>query len=261
MGVGFVGTGGQVAGAASLTPTIHANQKIGDMMICMAAGKPFDLGWSMPAGWTSMGRGQSGTTAAGIDVGSMVIECWYKEATADPETDPVLTETTPVWDIVMAMINVYDKGAGGTGAGEMWITPTIVFGADEVTGTSVSATMSADNSVAANDRVMSIVAANTDALGPFTTDVAPTQTGVSFATLAVRHDGETTSGGDMAFHQTENLVTAGPSTAAASLAATGTASGGADRCELAYVRLRAMPIPRVMPDLPFIQGINHYSPI
>jgi len=255
----FVGNGGQAASADSITPAIHANQAVGDLMILFASGKPFNLGWSVAtAGWTSIGRGESGTTAAGIDLGSMVIEVWYKIAIAAPETAPTVTEGSPLFNVVMGSVLTFRKATN-----ESWVIPTVVFGADEVTGTSVSATMSADNNVAAGDRVMCLVAANTDAMGPFTTDATPTQTGVTFGGVAVRDDGETLTGGDMAAHSTDLAVSSGASSAAAVITATGTASGGADRVEVGYVRLRVAGTPGLplFAPVPFIQGINHQSPI
>lgn len=232
MAIAFRGANSTIAGTSSLTPTIHTSQVVGDMMILVAGGKPYDLGWSV-SGWTSMGRGQSGTTASGVDVGSMALECWYKEAAADPETDPTITEGAPTWGIVAGYVLVFSKGAG-----ETWATPTIVFGADETTGTDVSATMSADNSVDANDLVIALCVANTDAFGSFTTDVTATQTGVTFGTWTARNANGSVTGDQMAWDTSTAPVTAGPSSAAAVLTATGTATGGADRCELGYVRLR-----------------------
>jgi hypothetical protein len=73
------------------------------MMILIAGSKPSDLGWSVgTAGWTALGSGASGTTAAGVDTGSMKVQVWYKEAAADPETDPTVTEGSPVWNIAAA---------------------------------------------------------------------------------------------------------------------------------------------------------------
>jgi hypothetical protein len=234
MAITYVNNGVGVYGAASLTPAIPTAQLTTDMMILIATGKPFDAGWSVAtAGWTALGRGESGTTAAGIDLGSMAMQVWYKEATSDTETNPTVTEGSPVWNVVGAIVLVFAKEAGDT-----WVTPTVVYGADETSGTSISATMSADNSVAAGDFVVATAGMNTDALGPLTTALTASQTGVTFGTWFTNETSESTAGGDMAMESRRASITAGPSSAAAVLSGTGTASGGADRCELGYIRLR-----------------------
>jgi hypothetical protein len=239
MAIGFRGADTAVNGINSITPTVNANQVVGDMMILIAGGKGFDLGWSVTtSGWTALGRGQSGTTVAGVDTGSMAMQVWYKEATVDPETNPTVTEGTPTWNVAAAWIIVFSKGAG-----EVWSTPTVVYGADEVTGTSISATMSANNDVTGGDYVIASLVSNTDVLSPYTTDVTATQTGVTFGTWTARQDNLTTAGGDMSWDNSTAPVTAGPSSAAAVLSATGTASGGADRSELGYIRLRVTTAP------------------
>ena len=234
MAIGFRAASISVYGAASVTPAIPASQVTTDMMLLFAYGKPFGAGWSVAtSGWTALGSAASGSTAAGVDTGSMKMQVWYKEALIDTEADPTVTEGSPVWNVVGASIAVFSKAVG-----ETWETPTVVYGADEVSGTSVSATMSADNSVAAGDSLVAAIGTNSDAMGPFGTATTYTQTGATFGGLSNLVDDETVTGGDMAAQVTRRAVTAGASSAAAVITATGTASGGADRTEVGYVRLR-----------------------
>jgi hypothetical protein len=218
----------------SIGPTIPAAQVTGDMMLLVAAGKPFDLGWSVStSGWASLGSGASGSTAAGVDTGSMKAEVWWKEALIDTEATPTVTEGTPVFNIVGGVIIVFSKDVS-----ETWETPVVVYGGDESSGTDISATMASNPGVTAGDYIVSYCGINTDAMGPLTGILTPTQTGVTFGTVTGRIQAETTSGGDMALDGTSCPVDSGTGSAAPVLTGTGTASGGADRLEAAFIRLR-----------------------
>lgn len=217
----------------SITPAIPAAQLTGDMMLCYIFGKPFDAAWSISAGWTSLGRGESGTTAAGIDTGSMAMQVWYREATSDADTNPTITEGTPAWNCAQGVIQVFSKGAG-----EVWSTPVIQYAADETNGTAISVTFGSDPGGLGGDYVSLACGINTDAMGPLTSDLAPTWTGITFGTPDTAIEMENVSGGDMAAHVISIPVSSGTSSAAPSMAGTGTASGGADRLEGSFIRLR-----------------------
>jgi hypothetical protein len=203
------------------------------MMLLIAWGKPFGLAWSMPAGWTSLGSGASGTTAAGIDIGSMKAEVWYKEATSDTEANPTLTEGSPVWNVVQACIMVFSKDAA-----EAWDVPQVVYAADEVTGTALSFSFGTNPGGTAGDYIVLTCGINADGMGPLTTDLAATWTGITFGTYDTAVEAETTSGGDMAAHIRSVPVSTGTASANPSMTGTGTATGGADRAEGALIRLR-----------------------
>lgn len=239
MAIAIRAAGTAVFGVNSLTPTIDATQEVGDMMILIAGGKPYNLGWSVAtSNWTPLARGESGTTAAGIDVGSMAMQVWYKEATADPETNPTVTEGSPVFNVAGAVVVVYQKQAG-----EVWDTPVVVYGADETDGTGISVTFDSDPGVVADDLILTACAANTDLIGPLTGDLTPAQAGVTYGATVQRVEQETTLGGDMTLHVSSTFATAGTSSAAPTATGTGTASGTADRLEAAFIRLRVSPAP------------------
>ena len=219
--------------AASVTPAIPAAQVTGDMMILIAAGKPYNLTWS--SGWTSIGRGESGTTAAGINTGSMVIEIWYKVATSDTEADPTVTESGNSFNVVQAAVCVFSKASG-----DVWSTPVAVFGADETTGTSVSITFASDPGGLAGDYVMLGCGINSDEMGPLTTDLTSTWSGITFGSYDPAIEGEGTTGGDMASHYRSVPVSSGTSGGAPTASGTGTTTGGSgDRLEGVFIRLRA----------------------
>jgi hypothetical protein len=227
-------SGGLVASTAIAVP---AAQLTGDMMLLIAGGKPFDLGWSAPGDWTSLGSAASGTTAAGIDTGSMKMQVWYKEATSDTEANPTLTEDSPVWNVVMGVIYVFSKDAN-----ETWAIPEIRYAADETTGTALSFTFASNPGGTTGDYVCLACAINSDTMGPLATDLTPTWTGVTFGTADTATEFESTSGGDMAGHVITRPVSSGTASAAPSMTGTGTGTGGADRAEGAFIRLRVSAI-------------------
>lgn len=222
--------------AASVTPVIPASQDTGDMMICIATGKPFDLSWSFPAaGWASLGTASSGTTAAGVDTGSMKVEVWYKVAQTSTESNPPVNESGNTFNVVQAAVCVFSKGAG-----EVWSTPVVTFGADETTGTAISVTFDADPGGVAGDYVMYACGINTDAMGPIVGGaLSVTWTGITFGTADAIVEGEGTTGGDMASAYRTRPVSSGTSSAAPVMTGTGAGTGGADRLEGVFIRLRA----------------------
>ena len=240
--------------AASITQGL-TGEEIGDMMILVAAGKPFDMGWSVgTAGWTSAGRGESGTTAAGVDTGSMALQVWYKEATSAAETDPTVTEGSPAWNVAQVGYRIFSKGAG-----ETWVTPVVVFGADETNGTDISVTFASDPGGVAGDYVVLACGINTDAMGPLTTALTPSWTGITFGGADSAQNAEGITGGDMAAHMTSRSVTSGTSSAAPTVTGTGTASAGADRLEACFIRLRVTTAAAANPPYrnPMIQLLAH----
>jgi len=220
----------------SPVPAIPAAQVTTDMMLLIAAVKPFDAGWSV-SGWTALGSGASGSTAAGVDTGSMKAQVWWKEATSDTETNPTVTEGSPVFNVAGANVAVFSKDAG-----ETWDAPVVVYGGDETNGTSISATMSADPGVTAGDYVVTFLGVNTDNITSLTGPLTATQTGVTFGSftnhVVTVASWETTSGGDMGMHVSSAPVSSGTGSAAPVLTGTGTASGGADMLEAGFIRLR-----------------------
>jgi len=223
----------------SPVPTIPAAQVTTDMMLVIAAVKPFDAGWSV-SGWTALDSGASGSTAAGVDTGSMKAQVWWKEATSDTETNPTVTEGSPVFNIAGAVVAVFSKDVS-----ETWSAPVVVYGADEANGTSVSVTTSADPGVTAGDYAVTFLGVNTDNITPLTGSPAAlvaTQTGVTFGAFTTHvvtvASWETTFGGDMGMHVASAAVSSGTGSAAPVLTGTGTASGGADMLEAGFIRLR-----------------------
>lgn len=234
MAIALRAAGTWTFGINTFSVPIPAAQLTGDLILLFASAKPHDSGRSV-SGWTSPtnSSASSGTTAAGVDTGSMWGEIWYKEAASDTETDPTLTEGTPTWNVAGAVTYVFSKAAN-----ETWQEPVIFWAADEGSGTGISLTYSADPGGKAGDYVVLAAGINTDAMGPLTADLAPSWTGITFGTADPGIEGETTSGGDMSGHIMSRPVSSGTSSAAPTATGTGTASGGADRLISCFIRLR-----------------------
>lgn len=230
--IAFRATGSASFGINSITPVIPTAQVVGDMMLLLVAGKPYDGAVSV-SGWTQLTEYTDGTVAAGVDVGSMQVTAWWKEATADPETNPTMAEGTPAWNVFGGLVMVFSKAAG-----ESWATPVIVGGGDSTAGTAFSVTGEANPGVTTGDACVSFAGFPSDAATPLTTHIVATQAGVTFTnTHDPATDPETVSGGDMGMCVNRATVSGTGSAApviAGTLAAAHTGSA-------AFIRLRVQP--------------------
>lgn len=150
MTISHVASDGWSAGLFNRTveppPTISA----GDMMVLIVGVKPYDATISTPSGWTAIGaQAANGTTASGVDTGSVAWKAFYKIAGASEGT-------------------VSLSGSGITnGAGcivgfaktkQSWVTPTIYNGGDTSSGTGYSATASGSSgNITAGDMLQAAI--------------------------------------------------------------------------------------------------------
>lgn len=232
MAIAFKGdailTVGQGVDFAPAMPT-HA---AGDMLLAIGTWKPFDS-TQIVSGWTSLGRGTSGTTAASAaDLGSMQGEVWWKEATSAAETAPTFDEQTPVWNVGGGGVSCWQKDAG-----ETWVAPVIVYGADEDLAADVSATMASDPGVTAGDGIQMVFGSCSDGSLPATGGPTITQTGVTFGAVTKDRDQESTAGLDHGMVTGHCLVSSGTGSAAPVLGLT-CPDSGSPRWIVGMVRLR-----------------------
>lgn len=198
-------------------------------MLLLCGGKPFNSSVSV-SGWTQLQTFTDGTTAAGVDTGSMFVTAWYKEHSGS-ESDPTVTEGGTAWNVVGAGIVVFQKGGG-----ESWNTPTDTGGGDATAGTDFSVTGAADPEVTAGDFVVSFAAFRSDAATPCSSHLVQTSTGITYSnTHDPGTDPETTTGGDMGMCVNRASADSGTSSAAPVISATLAAShtGSAQ-----FIRLR-----------------------
>lgn len=232
MAISVRAQGAAVSGVANLTPVIPTAQLTGDIMVCVYGTKPFNDAPTIDQGWSDLLESTDGTVAAGVDVGSMQTRIFYKVATSDTETNPIVTNSTN--NVSTADILVFQKGAG-----EDWATPVAEGGGDATAGTGFSVTVGSDIGIAAGDFVVVGCVFRSDAATPVTANVDITATGCTFTdTKALATDPETTSGGDMGMSGEYAECTAGPSSAAAVITAT-LAAAHTGSARIARLRVQA----------------------
>lgn len=232
MAITFVGTDGWVSGGAAITPTIHASAAAGDMMLCRVVTKPYNGVNSMPAGWVSIGSFADGTVATASNVGSVLVEVFWKEhdgSEADPQVDNASN------NISGACITVYRKASGDT-----WDTPVGDGGGfTNSAGVAFTQAVQSHITVASGDMVDAWYGVRDNAT---LTSPTLTQTGVTYdaVTEAPASAFSTSSGADLAADGGYALATAGTSSAAAVVGGTiNTAETGA----VWMTRLRAESAP------------------
>jgi len=223
-------------GLTATTSPAMPTHAAGDMLLAFFTGKPFDSGVSV-AGWNVLGNGASGSTAAGVDLGSMTAVVGYKEATSASETAPSFVEGTPVWNVAGCGVACWQKGAG-----EVWDTPVVVFGGDEDLGADFSATMASNPGITSGDGIQIVVGVNSDGSAPLTGGPTITATGATFGAVTKDRDQESMSGGDHGMMTAHCLVTAGTASAAAVIGGT-VVDSGSPRWEVGMVRLRVSAAP------------------
>ena len=207
MAISIRATGAYVSGTAALTPVIPTAQLTGDMMLCFYGTKPYNDAPTIDQGWASLDYATDGTVAAGVDVGSMQTRVFYKIATTDTETNPIITNSTN--NVSGAVIIVFQKGTGS------WETLVGAGGGDATAGTDFSVTASSDVGHITGDMVVGGAAFRSEAAVP-TTARAITITGCAMGTYnqSPATDLTTTSGGDMGMSVGYVMVSSGSSSAA-----------------------------------------------
>jgi hypothetical protein len=241
MAIAHVATGTALFGVNTFSPVV-GSEAATHMMILLVGGKPYNASITVPtSGWTEIGSGfTDGTTAAGVDTGSMVVRAYYKEATSGAETDPAVTEGGTAFNVVGGLVMVFSKDGS-----EVWDTPVAVGGGDASAGTGFSVTGGSNPGITAGDHCISFAAFRSDAATPCSSHLTPTATGATFTnTHDPATDPETTSGGDMGMCATRSTLTGTASAApvmAATLAASHTGSA-------MFIRLRvSTPVPNPAP--------------
>lgn len=114
-------------GSTSLSVSLPSGVSAGDMLILTVGGKPYDATINTPTGWTLIGSQQTnGSTASGVDSGSVTWAVFYKKATASESSVSVSITSGNVF---AGAINCFTKTKGA------WRTPTAYFGSDTTSAT------------------------------------------------------------------------------------------------------------------------------
>lgn len=248
MTIGTRTAGAWASGSTSLVPALPASPAAGDMMILFVGAKPFSATINQPTGWTRIGTQQTnGSTAAGIDTGSVTWSVFYR-AWQSGDAAPTVSVTSG--NVALACINGFTKTAGA------WLTPTAYFGSDTTSGTGYSITAaSSSGAIASGDYLLhgSVIAGNNATFG--TPTLTATGATIGTVTESPATEGTTATGNDLEASAAFAAVTAGTSSADAvcgwtlSVAQTGGS---------ALVRLREDATQTITPGL-FTDGDTFYS--
>jgi len=94
-------------GSTSLSVSLPSGVSAGDMLILTVGGKPYDATINTPTGWTLIGSQQTnGSTASGVDSGSVTWAVFYKKATADSVGEKVPEMGTAPEKLVVSVASV-----------------------------------------------------------------------------------------------------------------------------------------------------------
>ncbi len=210
MAVSFKAVGNSIQGTGALTPVIPAGTVAGDIMLCVHGMKPFSATTTMNNSWVSIGFATDGTVAAGIDVGSMKAQIFYKVHTGT-ETNPTATSTAT--NVAAAVILTFQNATGfwnivGSGGG------------DATAGTGYSITTASALDLTVGDFLIGNIALRSDASTIGVSTITGTGLTISASTKRPATDISTTSGGDMAMSVQYASITAGTATTTLTLAST-----------------------------------------
>lgn len=219
---------------ADAAVTIPATPQAGDRMFVFAAWKAFSTTAiiTAPAGWNEVTEFADGAVAAGANVGSVKVGCWYKDWESG-DTNPTLDYSTGPVPAAHVMV-VFSKAAS-----EMWDAPVFATAAIAA-ATNWTATAGSDPGITAGDLLIALTGFRDDSA--VMSNRTLTATGVTFGTLVeypATHASTTTSN-DISADAVYVIATAGTSSAAP--VTTGTLSASETGAAL-FIRQRVRPAP------------------
>lgn len=208
MAIAFGTAGTAAVGTTSLAVPHPASIAAGDMLVLVIANKYPTNGPSTPAGWSTFitnAQQSGGSGTAGIDVGSVYVTVFTKEAVGGETGN--LTVTVTSGNASIGRMFRYTKGAS-----MVW-NLAACGGADNTAGTAWSVTGNANPGITAGDMVLACSAINTD--GYTYSAQAIAATGITaWGTVTERQDSGTTQGQDCGMVVSEHPVTTGTASAA-----------------------------------------------
>jgi hypothetical protein len=223
MAVAYGGTGSINSGTTSVAPTLPATVNAGDLLWIGCVSKYPANPPSTPDGWRAISNSTKtgGAGASGQDTGDVLVTVFVREADGTETPGAAVNITVTGGNAVRAICGRFTKTST-----KGW-SYACAGGADNVAGTTWSATMDTDPGLTAGDFVMSFTGTNTDA-STFTLQ-ALTATGVTMGTETERGDSGTSNGDDLSLLYMSHAVSSGTSIAAPVFAATSAsvASAGA----------------------------------
>lgn len=207
-----------------LAPLVGTGLQSGDRIFLFAAWKAFDTTAQItsPGTWTEITEFADGSVAAGANVGSVKVGCWYHDWLGDgSETDPTIDfSVNPAPAAISAIAFAKD-------AGETWDAPVFATAAIAA-ATTWSATASSSIAIAPGDLVIGIVGFRDDSATM--TRPATTALGASGITWDANYHespathASTTTSNDISADSGYRIAASGSATVAPTMAGTLSAS-------------------------------------
>jgi hypothetical protein len=222
--------GAWAAGSTSIAPALPSSSNDNTRMFLFVGCKPFGATIGTPGGWNALsaGSGTNGSTASGIDSGSVQWATFWRDWVTG---DAAPTVTVTSGNVSLGVINGFDKEWW-----EVWSTPVAGKGSDTTSGTGFSITSDVDVGISVGDYILhgAVIAGDSATFGTPTL----TATSATFGTVTESPsvEGTTTTGNDLEASAFYVNCATGPSTAApvAGWTLSGAQTGGGS-----VVRIRA----------------------
>lgn len=151
-GIILTGTGTRSAGTTTANPAFAAGSVAGDLHLMSVVMKPYTATLATPSGWTLVASKTSGTTASGVDTGSVVEYVFSREGALSGTVALAPTGS----NTIDSVINTFQKSVSNA-----W-SLSAVSGSDESAGAGHSSTATSTLSPQAGDVIYASVGYNTD---------------------------------------------------------------------------------------------------
>jgi hypothetical protein len=179
------------------------------MMILFVGCKPYNATINTPTGWTLItgSNGANGTTASGIDTGSVLWAAFYRMWVSG---DAAPTVSITSGNVALASIRGFTPTSGAK-----FFIPVAAKGSDTSSGTGFSLTMDADIGIIAGDMLVNgaVLPGDNSTFG--TPTISATGATFSACTESPATEGTTASGQDLEASAYYATCSTGPASAAA----------------------------------------------
>lgn len=200
--------GAWASGSTSVAPALCASPNSNTRMFLFVGCKPFNATIVTPSGWNALaaGAGANGSTASGIDSGSVLGATFWRDWVTG---DAAPTVTVTSGNVSLGVINGFDKEWW-----EVWSTPVAGKGSDTSSGTGFSIASDVDVGISAGDYILhgAVIAGDNSTFGTPTL----TATSATFGTVteSPSTEGSTATGNDLEASAFYVNCATGPSSAA-----------------------------------------------
>jgi hypothetical protein len=210
--VTYVSQGAAVAGTTSITTAAYGTGWAeGDLGVCVVASNhTTEATEPTVSGFTKIGTLNGGGGTQGAGTGNRRLTFFTRELLSGDDTTPTISLATG--NVMVAAITILRKESGST-----WDAPVAAFGAETTAGTGWSQAMTSDPGF--DNLGMAVLACAVRDTSASTAE-GITATGATFGTVTERADLASETGNDINLHVSTCDITAGPSSANATLTAT-----------------------------------------